>query len=156
MIRQGWPYFDGWPFPERWVHLDGLAIHYLDEGSGARPVVMVHGNSAWSYMWRRLVPAITGSGHRALAFDLMGFGKSDKPNPNLHDFPHHARIVSGYIESLELSNLVMDDAAFENQKAMNKMQLDNQKENVEMLKETEKEIAGIQSAKSIQNMIAQV
>src|SRR5256886_10373642 len=105
MIRQGWPYFDGWPFPERWVHLDGLAIHYVDEGSGARPVVMVHGNPAWSYMWRRLVPAITSSGHRALAFDLMGFGKSDKPNPDLHDFPHHARIVSGYIESLGLRNL---------------------------------------------------
>ncbi|TMI24000.1 alpha/beta fold hydrolase, partial [Candidatus Bathyarchaeota archaeon] len=107
MIRQGWPYFDGWPFPERWVHLDGLAIHYVDEGSGARPVVMVHGNPAWSYMWRRLVPAITSSGHRALAFDLMGFGKSDKPNPNLHDFPHHARIVSGYIESLGLRNLIL-------------------------------------------------
>src|SRR5205823_6155353 len=64
-------------------------------------------NPAWSYMWRRLVPAITGSGHRALAFDLMGFGKSDKPNPDLHDFPHHARIVSSYIESLGLRNLIL-------------------------------------------------
>src|SRR3989442_2923097 len=107
MIRQGWPYFEGWPFAERWLHLDGLAIHYVDEGSGTRPVVMVHGNPAWSYMWRRLVPAITGSGHRALAFDLMGFGKSEKPNPDLHDFPHHARIVSSYIESLGLRNLIL-------------------------------------------------
>jgi pimeloyl-ACP methyl ester carboxylesterase len=58
-------------------------------------------------MWRHLVPVITGSGHRALAFDLMGFGKSEKPNPDLHDFPHHARIVSSYIESLGLRNLIL-------------------------------------------------
>ncbi len=106
MIRQGWPYFEGWPFQERWVHLDGLGIHYVDEGYGGRPVLMVHGNPVWSYMWRNLIPAIS-SGHRALALDLMGFGKSDKPNPTLHDFPHHARIVSGFIQSLGLRNLVL-------------------------------------------------
>ena len=68
--------------------------------------MMVHGNPAWSYIWRRLVPPIS-LGHRALALDLMGFGKSDKPNSNLHDFPHHARIVSGFIESLGLRNIVL-------------------------------------------------
>jgi len=106
MIRQGWPYFEGWPFQERWVHLDGTGIHYVDEGHGGRPVLMVHGNPAWSYMWRNLIPSIS-SGHRALAMDLMGFGKSDKPNPTLHDFPHHARIVSEFIQSLGLRNLVL-------------------------------------------------
>src|SRR5437867_943638 len=106
MIRRGWPYFEGYPFPERFVYLDGLKIHYVDEGYGGRPVLMVHGNPAWSYIWRRLVPPIS-LGHRALALDLMGFGKSDKPNPNLHDFPHHARIVSGFIESLGLRKLVL-------------------------------------------------
>src|SRR6266566_4940779 len=80
MIRQGWPYFEGWPFQERWLQIDGLGIHYVDEGYGSRPVVMVHGNPAWSYMWRNLIPAVS-SGHRAIAMDLMGFGKSDKPNP---------------------------------------------------------------------------
>src|SRR5256884_9881944 len=99
MIRQGWPYFEGWLFQERWLQIDGLGIHYVDEGYGSRPVVMVHGNPAWSYMWRSLIPAIS-SGHRAIAMDLMGFGKSDKPNPLLHDFPHHSRIVSGLIQSL--------------------------------------------------------
>jgi len=106
MIRRGWPYFEGYPFSERFVYLDGLKIHYVDEGYGGRPVLMVHGNPAWSYIWRRLVPPIS-LGHRALALDLMGFGKSDKPNPNLHDFPHHARIVSGFIESLGLRNIVL-------------------------------------------------
>jgi haloalkane dehalogenase len=106
MIRQGWPYFEGYPYQERWLHLDGLAIHYVDEGYGNRPVLMVHGNPAWSYMWRRLIPPVS-AGHRALALDLMGFGKSDKPHPNLHDFPHHARIVASFIQSLGLRNLVL-------------------------------------------------
>ncbi len=106
MIRQGWPYFEGYPYQERWLHLDGLAIHYVDEGYGGRPVLMVHGNPAWSYMWRRLIPAVS-VGHRALAFDLMGFGKSEKPHPMLHDFSHHARIVSGFIQSLGLRNFVL-------------------------------------------------
>ena len=106
MIRQGWPYFEGYPFQERWVHLDGLGIQYVDEGFGGRPVLMIHGNPAWSYMWRRLIPAVS-AGHRALAPDLMGFGKSDKPHPRLHDFPHHARIVAGFIQSLGLRNLVL-------------------------------------------------
>jgi haloalkane dehalogenase len=106
MIRQAWPYFEGYPYQERWVHLDGLAIHYVDEGYGGSPVLMVHGNPAWSYLWRRLIPAISAR-HRALALDLMGFGKSDKPNPMLHDFPHHARIVSGFIESLGLRKVVL-------------------------------------------------
>src|SRR5947199_10763287 len=105
MIRQGWPYFDGWPFPERWVHLDGLAIHYVDEGSGTRPVVMIHGNPAWSYMWRRLVPAMTGSGHRGLSLDLMGFGKWDRPKPDRHGVPDYAVIVSSDLESPGLGNL---------------------------------------------------
>ncbi len=106
MIRQGWPYFDGWPFQERWVQLDGLGIHYVDEGYGGRPVVMIHGNPAWSYMWRKLIPSVSAT-HRVLAMDLMGFGKSDKPNPLLHDFPHHARIVSAFIQSLGLRNIVL-------------------------------------------------
>src|SRR2546426_730520 len=61
MIRQGWPYFEGWPFQERWLQIDGLGIHYVDEGYGSRPVVMVHGNPAWSYMWRNLIPTAAAS-----------------------------------------------------------------------------------------------
>ncbi len=106
MIRQAWPIFEDYPFPERWVHLEGLQIHYVDEGFGSRPVLMVHGNPVWSYIWRRLIPPVAAS-HRALALDLMGFGKSDKPHPSLHDFPHHARIVSRFIESLGLRNLFL-------------------------------------------------
>ncbi len=106
MIRQGWPSFQGYPFKERWVHIDGLAIHYVDEGAGGDPVLMVHGNPAWSYIWRRLIPSVA-LGRRTLALDLMGFGKSEKPHPNLHDFSHHANIVSGFIESLGLRHITL-------------------------------------------------
>jgi pimeloyl-ACP methyl ester carboxylesterase len=67
---------------------------------------MVHGNPEWSYMWRKLIPAVSNN-HRVLAFDLMGFGKSEKPNPTLHDFPHHARIVSSFIQSLGLRKIIL-------------------------------------------------
>ena len=106
MIRQAWPSFEGYSYQERWVHIDGLAIHYVDEGAGGSPVLLIHGNPAWSYMWRKLIPPIA-LGHRVLALDLMGFGKSEKPHPNLYDFPHHANIVSGFIESLGLRNLTL-------------------------------------------------
>src|SRR3989442_1847764 len=99
MIRRGWPYFEGYPFSERFVYLDGLKIHYVDEGYGGRPELMVKGNPAWSYISRRLVPPIS-LGHRALALALMGFGKVDKRNPNLHDFHHHARKASRLTELL--------------------------------------------------------
>src|SRR5207244_7436844 len=85
---------------------DGLGLYDVDEGVGIRPFLMIHGNPARSYMWRNLIPAVS-SGHRAIAMDLMGFGKSDKPNPLLHDFPHHSRIVSGLIQSLGLRNIVL-------------------------------------------------
>src|SRR5215472_16562210 len=106
MIRKGWPIFEGYPFPERFVQLDGLSIHYVDAGYGGRPILMVHGNPTWSYIWRRLIPPVSME-HRAIALDLMGFGKSDKPNPILHDFPHHARIVSSFVQSLGLRNIVL-------------------------------------------------
>ncbi len=106
MIRHGWPYFEGYPFQERFLHLEGLEIHYVDEGYGSQTVLMVHGNPSWSYIWRRLIPPVSAE-NRVLALDLMGFGKSDKPYPGLHDFPHHARIVSGFIESLGLRNLIL-------------------------------------------------
>ena len=106
MIRHGWAYFEDYPFQERFLRLDGLEIHYVDEGYGGRTVLMVHGNPAWSYIWRRLIPRVSAE-YRVLAFDLIGFGKSDKPHPGLHDFPHHARIVSGFIESLGLRNITL-------------------------------------------------
>src|SRR2546428_13160945 len=106
MIRVGWPYFEGWPFQERWVQIDGLGIHYVDEGYGSRPILTIHRNPAWSYMWRNLIPTIS-SGQRAIAMDLMELDKCDKPNPLLHNFTQHSRIVTGLMQSLGPRTIVL-------------------------------------------------
>lgn len=70
----------GYPFEPHYAELDGLRVHYVDEGprDGA-PVLMLHGEPSWSYLYRTMIPPIVAAGHRAVAPDLVGFGRSDKP-----------------------------------------------------------------------------
>jgi haloalkane dehalogenase len=76
---------DAWPFAPRWLEVkaaDGTAlrVHYVDEGPrGAAPVVLMHGNPSWSYLYRKIIPLLVARGHRVLAPDLVGLGRSDKP-----------------------------------------------------------------------------
>jgi len=59
---------------------DGLRVHYLDEGpSGAAPVLLMHGEPSWSFLYRKVIPVLVAAGHRCIAPDLIGFGRSDKP-----------------------------------------------------------------------------
>ncbi len=76
----------GYPFEPRYVDVprgdgDGtLRIHYIDEGpSDGEVVLLLHGEPSWSYLYRRMIPIIADAGHRAVAPDLVGFGRSDKP-----------------------------------------------------------------------------
>jgi len=70
----------GYPFAPRYTETDGLRIHYLDEGSpAASPVLMLHGEPSWSYLYRKMIPIVVAAGHRVVAPDLVGFGRSDKP-----------------------------------------------------------------------------
>ena len=82
--------FDGlpdYPWQPRYVSdlpaLSGLRMHYLDEGSGegegGLTYLCLHGNPAWSYLYRKMIPVLLDAGHRVIAPDLIGFGKSDKP-----------------------------------------------------------------------------
>lgn len=71
------PNFD---FAPQYVEIAGLRIHYVDEGPRvAAPVLMLHGEPSWSYLYRKMISIITTAGHRAVAPDLAGFGRSDKP-----------------------------------------------------------------------------
>lgn len=67
-----------YPFESHWFDLDGVAMHYLDEGTGD-PVVMVHGNPTWSFYYRELVTALSAT-HRCIVPDHVGCGLSDKPD----------------------------------------------------------------------------
>src|ERR671935_72337 len=70
----------GYPFEPHYVDVDGLRIHYIDEGPReAAPILLLHGEPSWSYLYRKMIPALTAAGHRCVAPDLVGFGRSDKP-----------------------------------------------------------------------------
>ncbi len=94
--------------------LRGLRLHYLDEGPRDAPVtwLCLHGNPAWSYLYRRMVPLFLQAGHRVVAPDMPGFGKSDKPTDTTqHTFSWHRQVLLEFIEALDLAavNLVVQD-----------------------------------------------
>lgn len=75
----------GWEFTPRYVDIDdgeggSLRVHYIDEGpSDAPPVLLLHGEPSWGYLYRHMVPILVAAGHRCVVPDLVGFGRSDKP-----------------------------------------------------------------------------
>ena len=70
----------GYPFAPHYTDVDGLRIHYVDEGPRqADPVLLLHGEPSWSYLYRKMIPILTAAGQRVIAPDLVGFGRSDKP-----------------------------------------------------------------------------
>jgi haloalkane dehalogenase len=94
-------------FQSRYATIDGVRLHYLDEGQG--PVIwLMHGMPMWSYVWRKLIPPLVAAGYRVFAPDLMGFGLSDKPEAeDAHTLPRHVALMTGLIESLELKEIVV-------------------------------------------------
>jgi tRNA(adenine34) deaminase len=91
--------------------LNGLRMHYLDEGvHDDAPLVYLclHGNPAWSYLYRKMIPIFAESGARVVAPDMIGFGKSDKPKKDsFHSFTWHRQCLLEFIERLDLKNIVL-------------------------------------------------
>jgi haloalkane dehalogenase len=96
--------FDGLPgydFEPHYVEQDGLRLHYLDEGDGP-PVLLLHGEPTWSYLYRRVIPELT-SAARAIAPDYLGFGRSDKPLAReTYTYDFHVRSIARLVEELDL------------------------------------------------------
>lgn len=99
----------GYPFAPHYLEVDGLRIHYVDEGPpGAAPVLMLHGEPSWSYLYRRMIPIVAAAGHRVIAPDLVGFGRSDKPAAREdYTYQHHVDWMRGLLEALDLSAVTL-------------------------------------------------
>ncbi len=104
----------GWTFEPKYLDVpDGeggsLRMHYIDEGpSDGAPVLLLHGEPSWSYLYRKMVPVIVGAGHRAIAPDLIGFGRSDKPaEKDDYTFQRHVDWMKSLIEQLGLTNVTL-------------------------------------------------
>ena len=90
--------------------LGGLRMHYLDEGPRDAPLtwLCLHGNPAWSYLYRKMIPVFLAAGHRVVAPDLIGFGKSDKPKKDAaHSFTWHRQVLLELVERLDLNRVVL-------------------------------------------------
>lgn len=94
-----------YPFESHFLNVDGVRLHYLDEGDGL-PVLMLHGQPTWSYLWRKIIPPVA-AGRRVIAPDLMGFGLSDKPPDRDYSFVEHAGMLERFIETLGLRELTL-------------------------------------------------
>jgi haloalkane dehalogenase len=92
------------PFTSRYVEVHGSRMHYIDEGDGD-PILFLHGNPTSSYLWRNIIPHVTGLG-RAIAPDLIGMGKSDKIDID-YRFLEHCRYIEGFIRALGLKNITL-------------------------------------------------
>lgn len=89
---------------------EGIRIHYVDEGPPAAADVFLclHGEPTWSYLYRKMIPVFVAAGHRAVAPDFIGFGRSDKPtDESLYTFTFHREMLLRLIERLDLRNITL-------------------------------------------------
>jgi haloalkane dehalogenase len=97
------------PFQSHYVDVNGLRMHYLDEGPfDTAPILLLHGVPTWSYLYRHIINKIADAGNRVIAPDLIGFGKSDKPQKRSnHSYKSHIEWIKTFIDVLELKNIIL-------------------------------------------------
>ena len=106
-----------WPFAPRylaWAAPPGapgpLRLHVVDEGprDAAETVLLLHGEPSWSYLYRHVIPPLVAAGHRVLAFDFPGFGRSDKPtDPGAYTYGLHRAALLEVVRQLDLKNVTL-------------------------------------------------
>ena len=109
--------FEGLPdysFAPHYLQVDdteggSLRVHYLDEGPrDAAPVLLMHGEPSWSYLYRHMIPPLLAAGHRVVAPDLIGFGRSDKPTEqNDYTYQRHVDWMLSALQQLDLQNITL-------------------------------------------------
>jgi haloalkane dehalogenase len=97
----------GYDFAPHYVEVDGLRIHYVDEGSGPT-VLCMHGEPSWSYLYRHMIPVLVDGGCRVVAPDLVGFGRSDKLSERTdYTYAKHVAWMSAWLEAVDLSDITL-------------------------------------------------
>ena len=101
----------GFPYEPHYREVDGLRLAHVDEGAG-NPVVFVHGEPTWSFLWRKVMPPVLEAGYRCIAPDHAGFGRSDKPTDlGWYSYDRHSELFAHLLEHLDLrgATLVVHD-----------------------------------------------
>jgi haloalkane dehalogenase len=94
----------GYDFEPRYADIDGLRMHYVDEGEG-KPVVCFHGEPTWVYLYRKVARPLIEAGHRFVAVDMPGFGRSDKPTErDWYTYDRHTEYVTRVLDDLDLED----------------------------------------------------
>jgi haloalkane dehalogenase len=105
---------EDYPFAANYVDVSAsdtqpLRMHYLDEGPvDGPPIVLLHGEPTWSYLYRKMIPPLAEGGNRVFAPDLIGFGRSDKPS-RIEDYTYlrHVEWVTSWFERLKLKDVML-------------------------------------------------
>jgi haloalkane dehalogenase len=100
---------DAYPWQPNYMYIDGLRVHYLDEGQGSAGVMLLlHGEPSWSFLYRNMIPTFLESGYRIIAPDMIGFGKSDKViDLEWYTVDSHVAILQELITKLDLNNITV-------------------------------------------------
>jgi haloalkane dehalogenase len=99
----------GYSFAPHYLDAGGVRVHYLDEGSrAAAPLLLLHGEPSWSYLYRKMIPILVSAGHRVVAPDLVGFGRSDKPAARAdYTYQRHVDWMRTVLTGLDLRGVTL-------------------------------------------------
>lgn len=104
----------GYPYEPNYIELPNgeggsLRIHYVDEGPrDAEPVLLMHGEPSWSYLYRKMIPVIVDAGYRAVAPDLPGFGRSDKPSDRSdYTYQRHVDWMQAWVNAMDMNSITL-------------------------------------------------
>ncbi len=99
-----------YPFAPNFAKFGQAQMHYVDQGGpdSEETVLMLHGEPSWSFLYRKMIPLVSRAGHRVIAPDLIGFGKSDKfTEPEDYTYAMHVESIKVFIENLDLQNITL-------------------------------------------------
>jgi len=96
-----------WPYRPRYAQVNGYRMHYIDEGEGD-PVVLLHGNPTWGYLYREFIKPLTAAGYRVIVPDMIGFGLSEKPSrEHAHSLDGHIANLVALLRGLDLKRITL-------------------------------------------------